>query len=256
MKKENKKISPYKLISRKLQKRKDGKRVYYYINKTDGGITGKENYLANEDLKKKHKEIYKKNWKAVFKEGVKEIKKEEKQYKEFKGKKARETIQNELNNLGFPKYMSEFVNGSFYSTFTSKVINGETVLLQFGNGLYLLDGYSLLDFKYFCDEVLEFYFDKVRELYKLSKKNKKDKFKNTPMLLFNWIQYSNRTLPLIEGSNLSEIAQSEDFTISYGKTKAQQGRSLNRKVGELFNLYLSGLKKVDLVELIIKLMKK
>ena len=245
-----KKSSPYKHIVRKKQKRKDGKKVYYYVNKTDGGITNKENYERNETLKQKIKSVYGASWKEVFFEGVKEVKHEEKRYKQNQKKQRKLNIEDSLNADGYPIEFAEFINTSFYPSFVEKVLDNENILLKFRERYYILGGMDLLDFKFFCEELLEYFFDKVRELYKKKKKT------SSPMLLFPWVAFSGGSLPVVEGSILDEISTNEDFSINYGKTKAQKGKSIQSKVSWLFNTYLSGLKEVNLYDYISKLLKQ
>jgi hypothetical protein len=248
MKKKQKDTHAFKKIIRRQQKRKDGKKRYYYVNETDGGIVSRDAWAKNKDIEKKFQSVYgKKRGKEAYKEAVKEVKKEEKRFT----KKEKQTAENEvseyLDKHGYPKRLASFVNQSALSSLTSKVLEGRTVVLELDGSFFLVSDNDILEFKYFFDELLTFFFEKVREIY-----GKKKNSNATPMLLTPWLRFSGGKLVNIEGTSLLNIRSNEDFRLNFGKSDMAKQRTVINKIKSLFNDYLSGLKKIDLVKFILK----
>ena len=255
--KKQRKGKSYKIIVRKLQKRKDGKRIYYYYNKTDKRIASRADWVVNDDLKiYLNKKYGKKIGKIKFLSGVREYSKLEKAER----KKFLETTKAEIDEYrketgyGFdlskkgkkkgakkPHGLSGYFNLSVVTAVEAYVIGAEgftsKILIKADNKYYLPTELNLIEFRFFVEDVISFFFGLMDEYY-----TDKELENSSPAVMFYAYDYINKDYPTLRIFDM-------DLTTSNGAKKEHQ-TMLTRHLKEISKEYFSGFKKIDIYDYI------
>lgn len=237
-------------IVKKLQKRKDGKRVYYYVNRTSGGRASRIDYENFLEEKQNFKDLYGDEYKKKLDSALRFIARAEKESK-AKYKKEKEEILNEtINERGFPIELTRPLNTSIKSLLTKVSSKGGIIAVISEGKTYLIEkGEDVLDFGLFIDEVLDWYFDKIKELYPKGKGKKKKK--NSPFVIWENLLFFDS--PLIQGTDLDKITGTEEHPLNKAKNENQsEFKSLKSEANKLFKQYFPHLKAVDINKEILK----
>lgn len=241
-KKPTKKLPVFKHIVKRLQKRKDKKKVYYYYNKTDKRTASKDTYNDSLKIREVYKEKYGKDWLKKFYSGVTQIKKVEQGEKKHTLKQIEKIVKEYQRKTGFPMRFTNPINFSINAEVTDTVLSQKNFVIEYNNRFYLLPPDRLIDLTTFVFYVVDTFFSYLRNHYKSETINKKTKKGLSPFILWQIDYLINNEYPELFSMNLDASQSSEGFisAMTAFKNFVRQG----------FNEYLFDLQVVNVYELI------
>lgn len=244
----------FKVIKRKLQNRKDGKKVYSYYNDTDKVKAKRTDWVANEDIKKNIKRIYGKGWKDIFYEGVKDIKKEESKEIKIEDTKIANTIEEYREESGFANEFHEptkkeiaFIFNQGITTELETNLKNPLMgnnLIKIGDKYYLPTEKNVIEFRHYVNQLTEWFFDYLKENF--SKKSMKDfnKGKISPAIQFCNYRFINENYPNLFIFDIDKTLITDDIPYMSAEFLKEKKR--------LQKIYFSNFKTVNIYNYIDK----
>lgn len=245
----------FKVITRKLQKRKDGKKVYSYFNKTDGIKATRADWVLNDDIKKNLRRIHGAgDWQIKFSDAVRDIKREEqREIKHENTQLAKEIEKYRVEHKfskedGSPKESKseDFFNQSIASELELHTKGAYTgnFLIKSGEKYYLPTEKNTLEFRFFVNDLADYFFEYIKE--NLPKKTLKSfsEGKISPAITFRKQHFINDDYPDLFIFDLDKTGITDDVPYMEGE--------FNKEKKRLEKLYFSNFKTVNIYNYIKK----